>query len=530
MSGETPDEDRVRSAEVVGALCLATDLGMGFPFEHGLQATLIAMRIGERLGIDAEAASDTYYASLLAHSGCTTDASVSAEVFRGGLTTHVVPVMFGSPREQFGGILGAVTTPESAMPARATQIVRRLPRAARLQKPHFAALCEVAESLSEQFGLSASVRRLFHHFTERWDGKGVLGRAEGEQIPLALRITHVAMDAAFQRLVGGSESAVDVIRRRAGHAFDPEVGACLVENADEILTVDADASAWDQTLACEPLPHLTLEGEAIDRALAAMAGFTDLLSPHLAGHSAGVAELAATAAHGCGLHPPAVRAVRRAGFVHDIGRVAVSARVWDKAGHLTVDEWEQVRLHPYHVERVLARSPFLAALAPVAGAHHERLDRSGYHRAAAGAELMAPARVLAAADAYHAMTEARPHRDALGKHRAAEVLANEAQLGRLDADAVAAVIEAAGQRAPRLARPAGLTEREVEVLRLVARGLQTKRIARALGISVKTADRHIQNTYGKIGVSTRPAATLFAMEHGLLAWGELPIAGRHGEP
>src|SRR5215217_469278 len=197
---------------------------------------------------------------------------------------------------------------------------------------------------------------------------------------------------------------------------------------------------------------------------------------------------------------------------------------WQKPGPLSADEWEQVRLNPYHTERVLSRSPFLAALAPVAGAHHERLDGSGYHRGCRGAELPLPARVLAAADAYHAMTEPRPHREPLSRERAAKIVAEEASSGRLDADAVAAVVEAAGQRAPRIERPAGLTEREAEVVAMLARGLQTKQVARALGISVKTADRHVQNAYGKIGVSTRAAATLFAMEHGLVTWGELPIA------
>jgi len=302
------------------------------------------------------------------------------------------------------------------------------------------------------------------------------------------------------------------------------MAACLTDTANEILAIDEQASAWDEVLACEPHPRLTLQGEAIDRALASMANFADLITPYLAGHSAGVAELAWAASQSCGLDPAEAVAIRRAALVHDLGRVAVGANVWQKPGPLSTDEWEQVRLHPYHTERVLSRSPFLAALAPVAGAHHERLDRSGYHRAAAGAELTLPARLLAAADAYHAMTEPRPHREPLPLESAAQELAREASAGQLDADAVTAVIQAAGQRAPRLERQAGLTEREAEVVGLLARGLQTKQIARALGISVKTADRHIQNAYGKIGVSTRAAATLFAMERGLVAWGELPIA------
>jgi HD-GYP domain-containing protein (c-di-GMP phosphodiesterase class II) len=200
-----------------------------------------------------------------------------------------------------------------------------------------------------------------------------------------------------------------------------------------------------------------------------------------------------------------------------------------KPGPLSADEWEQVRLHPYATERVLSRSPFLSALAPVAGAHHERLDGSGYHRGASGSELAFPARLLAAADAYHAMTEPRPYREPLPAGQAADALAEDARAGRLDPDAVAAVLEASGLEAPRLERPAGLTEREAQVVAMLARGLQTKQLARALGISSKTADRHIQNAYRKIGVSSRAAATLFAMEHGLVAWGELPI-GRPAAP
>jgi HD-GYP domain-containing protein (c-di-GMP phosphodiesterase class II) len=266
-----------------------------------------------------------------------------------------------------------------------------------------------------------------------------------------------------------------------------------------------------------------LDAEALDRALGAMGSFADLVSPYLSGHSIGVGELASAAAQRCGMDAAGVTAIRRAGFLHDLGRVAVHARIWQKPGPLTADEWEQVRLHPYHTERVLSRSPFFAALCPIAGAHHERLDGSGYHRGATGPALGFPARLLAAADSYHAMTEPRPHRAPHSPESAARILAEEVSAGRLDPHAVTAVLEAAGQQAPRLARPAGLTEREVEVVALLARGLQTKQVARELGISTKTADRHVQNAYHKIGVSSRAAATVFAMEHGLVAWGELPI-------
>jgi HD-GYP domain-containing protein (c-di-GMP phosphodiesterase class II) len=514
----------------MAALSLATDLGIGLPLEHGLQSTLLAMRLGELLGIDPRTASQTYYACLLFYVGCTADAEAAAETFGDddALTTHALPARFGSRPEMMAGIMRALASSGSPAPVRAIQIARGMPRAAREFKGHVTAFCEVAQMLADRLGLPASIRELFAYLVERWDGKGLPGRARREEIPLPVRIASVARDAAFQRMLGGAELAARVVRKRAGGAFDPAVAIPLADAAAELLAPDAGASAWEETLAREPGPRLTLEGEAIDRALGAMGDFADLASPYLVGHSAGVAELAAEAGRRCRLQPADLVRVRRGALVHDLGRVAVPARIWQKAAPLTPDDWERVRLHAYHSERVLSRSPFLAALAPVAGYHHERLDGSGYHRGTAAAELTPPARLLAAADAYHAMTEPRPHRQALPPGQAAEALGEEARAGRLDPDAVTAVLAAAGQRVPRIGRPAGLTEREAEVIGLLARGLQTKQVARVLGISIKTADRHVQNAYAKIGVSTRAAAALFAMQHGLVAWGELPI-GRVGD-
>ncbi len=523
MNAEPADGERVRAAELIAALCLATDLGMGFPFEHGLHTTLIALRLADKLGLDRRSTSETYYACLLSHAGCTTDVHIAAKIFGGSLTTNLNPVMYGSQREVLGGLLRALPDPGRPALVRVAQTAGRFPRMAWSAGPALSAECEVAGMLAERVGAPSAVTGLLAYLIERWDGRGPLRRAKGEQIPVPMRIVHVATDAALQRLLGGPEHATRLLRERAGHAFDPDVAACLLDDASEVLALDESASAWRDVLALEPSPPLVLQADALERALAAMGNFADLISPYLAGHSTGVAELAAAAAYGVGIDAAGVTAIRRSGFVHDLGRVAVHARIWQKPGPLSADEWEQVRLHPYHTERVLSRSPFLLALCPIAAAHHERLDGSGYHRGATSAQLGLPARLLAAADAYHALIEPRPHRKALVPERATQILAEEARAGRLDGEAVAAVCEGAGQRAPRLERPAGLTEREAEVVALLARGLQTKQVARALGISAKTADRHIQNAYRKAGVSSRAAATLFAMEHGIVARGELSI-------
>ena len=525
------DQQEVRTAEVIGALCLATDMGTGLPLEHGLHSTLIAMRLAERLDVDSVTAAQTYYACLLFYVGCTADAEVVAELFEpDALPTHFAPVMFGSRLETMGGIRRALEPPGGLPPVRVLRSVARLPGAVRGHQSHIAALCEVAQMLTDRLGNPANARDLFGALTERWDGKGEPRGISGDELPLPLRIVHVARDAATQQHIGGVSHAAQVIRSRAGKAFDPAIATLLADEAIDVLSVAHGRSVWEDTMAAEPGPPLMLNGAALDEALAAIGDFADLASPYLVGHSSGVADLASAAGERLGLDVGEVRDLRRSALLHDLGRVAVPPAIWQKAGPLTTDDWERVRLHAYHTERVLSPAPDLAVLAVTAGRHHERLDGSGYHRGCGATEMPPTARVLAAADAYHAMTEPRPHRAPLPDVRAVEALGEEASRGRLDVDAVAGVLEAAGQRPPRLTRPAGLTEREVVVVALLARGLQTKQIAHVLGISAKTADRHIQHAYGKIGVSTRAAAALFAMQHGLIAWGELPMARAAGRP
>lgn len=509
--------ETLRTAEVVAACCLATDLGMGLPFEHGLHATLTAMRLGEFLAVDRHTATQTYYCSLLMYSGCTTDAATLVDLLGGSATDTGGATVFGSPLQALAGLVRAIPSPDSLPSRRAYELVSGLPKLLLFARPHTRAVCEVAEMLAHRLGLPPSIQQMFPLLTERWDGHGLLRRAAGEELPLALRIAHVAHDACYQRLIGDDVHAADTVRARAGHAFDPAVALRFAENAAQVMAVlDSPESAWEAILDVEPRPQLSLQGTAIDRALSAVGDFADLLLPWLSGHSANVARLAAGGAERAGMDRTDVALVRRAGLLHDVGRVAVHPRIWAKPGRLTANEWEQVRLHAYHSERILHRAPTLAPAGRVAGAHHERLDGSGYHRGATAASLPATARLVAAADAFATKTEWRPHREALAPEEVAELLRRETAAGRHDPDLLAAVLETAGQPVPSLPRPAGLTERETQVVRLLARGHQTKQVANALDISVKTADHHLQSAYRKMGVSSRAAATLFAMEHGLV--------------
>lgn len=514
------DRSRVRTAEIIAALSLATDLALGAPFEYGLRSTLAAMRLCARLDVDPETASQTYFLCLLFYVGCNAPVDVGPEIFGDdeSFVTHATPARFGSRTDMARGMVRAIAPPEGSWTLRARQIAYGLPRLALAFPGVVAASCEVARMLTERLGLSTAMSQLFAYEDERWDGKGMPSGVGGDEIPLPMRIVHVARDAAFQRLLGDDEFVAAVMGQRAGRGLDPTVAGMVAGNPAELLAVDREASIWEAVLNSEPKPWLTLEGEAIDHALAAIGHFSDMGVPHLVGHSGGVSELSGAAADLMAFDPEQVMTVRRTALVHDLGRVAVPARIWEKPDPLTVDDWEQVRLHAYHTERVLVRSPFLAGLAAAASFHHERLDGSGYHRGVAAPTLDPIVRLLTTADAYHAMTEPRPHRERLSSSEAAEALVGEARAGRLDRESVTAVLEAAGHRRPSLDRPAGLTDRELEVVRLLARGRQTKQVARALQISVKTADYHIQNAYRKMDVSTRAGATLFAMQHGLVTW------------
>ena len=521
MTGSPSSSDGIRTAEVIGSLCIATDLAMGFPFEHGLHCTCVAMRLADRLGLSSEQRADTFYGCLLFYAGCTTDAATAAAMFPpGALLEHFTPAVYGSPRELLRGIMRALADPARPAAVRAVEGALRLPGAARGHRQHIDAMCEVAEMLAGRLSAPAAVGSLFRDLTGRWDGKGP-SDTSGLDLPLPLRVAAVARDTAFQQVIGDVDHALDVARERSGHAFDPAVVAVLDR---EVLSAVESGSVWDEAMETEPSPHRWLRGAEVDDALSAVGDFADLVSPFLTGHARAVSDLAGRAATALGLPADDVVAVRRAGLVHDIGRVAVDAHIWNKPGGLTADEWERARLHAHHTERILARSPVLARLGVIAGAHHERLDGSGYHRGLVGAALERPARVLAAADAFHTAIEPRPHRPARSSEDAAGAVIELAGSGRLDADAAAAVVTAAGERPPRVRRAAGLTDREVQVVGLVARGLQTKQAGHRLGISVKTADRHLQNAYAKMGVSTRAGATLFAMQHGLVTWGELPMA------
>ncbi len=375
----------------------------------------------------------------------------------------------------------------------------------------------MARVLGEQLGLPEAVLTSLEASAEQWDGKGWPGKLSHEQVPVGTRITQLAEYLEVAHRVGGVDAAQCLARERRGSQFDPALADLIASNGELILSGLDAADSWKAVIEAEPALTVVLSGERFDTALAAIANFIDLKSPYFLGHSTSVADLVAEASRQQGLPAHDVRALRRAGLVHAFGRLGVSNAILDKRGGLGAGDWERVRLQPYLTERMLRQSTSLAPLAAIAVQHRERLDGSGYPRGLSGAAITRPARLLAVADAYQAMREPRAHRAALTAEGAAAELRVEVRAGRLDGAAVDGVLAAAGHRVPRRREgPAGLTSREVEVIRLLARGLTNKEIAARLVISTKTVSNHLEHIYAKIDVPNRAGAALFAVQQGLL--------------
>ncbi|HKV59084.1 MAG TPA: HD domain-containing phosphohydrolase [Ktedonobacteraceae bacterium] len=513
----------IRLAELVAALSLATDLGMGQPLEYALSVCVLSVRLGGALGLDERELREAYYLALLRHIGCNAETYTMANLFGDEITLRTGAATADLGRASQAISLVARSIRKSYVDASPLHIARLIAQgiiaSPQLMKESFAGFCEVAQRLAARLGFDEGIIHALGQVFERWDGKGTPAGLKGEQIARSMRLVSLAQDAITFHRLDGVDAAVAMVRERKGTMYDPGMSELFCQQASKLLAGLDEEPSWENVLALEPGARAYLSDEQFDTACQAIADFADIKSPYTLGHSSGVASLASEAAQRCGLPESDAISLRRAGWLHDIGRVSVSAGIWGKPGPLTEREWERVRLHPYYTGRVLARPRLLAQLGALAALHHERLDGSGYHRGLPAAMLSPAARVLAAADVYHAMTEARPHRSPLTPEAAASELQREARAGRLDSEAVSSVLAAAGHRASTSRRElvAGLSEREVEVLRLLARGHSMKQIASRLVISEKTVDNHIQHIYIKIGVSTRAGATLFAMEQNLVA-------------
>jgi HD-GYP domain-containing protein (c-di-GMP phosphodiesterase class II) len=478
---------------------------------------VIALRMAEVLCLPEDDRATLYYASLLVNVACHADAHEQAKWFGDDIGMKSGKYRYDS-RSARGVLSGLRSIGSGNPPLHRLRVGLAFAfggfRDVESMVERHAAL---ASGFAERLGLDEKVQDAVRSSYERWDGRGWPGDLSGDRIPMVARISQLAEYLEVAHRMGGTAGALDLARDRSGGQFDPSLCA-LVEGHDEQILAELDTTrTWDAVIRAEPSLGPRLSGDDLDAALAAVADFVDLKSPYTLGHSGAVAGLAADAGHELGLPESDVALVRRAALVHDLGRLGVSNAIWDKEGPLGAGERERVRLYPYLTDRILSQSAALAPIAAIAVQHRERLDGSGYPRGLTAAALSLPARTLAAADAYQTWREPRPHRPELTATESAARMRSESRVGRLDPDAVEAVLSAAGHRTVgRHSRPAGLSPREIEILRLIARGMSSREIAGRLTLSPKTVRNHTEHIYAKTGAGNRVAASLFAVEHGLL--------------
>jgi HD-GYP domain-containing protein (c-di-GMP phosphodiesterase class II)/DNA-binding CsgD family transcriptional regulator len=512
--------DRVRLAELLGSLSFAGDLGRGQPMGHVLRATRIAMAIAGRLGLPAARLPDVYFTSLLLHAGCTAGATEFAAFLASDELSAQKDFCLCDPNNtgQLFGWLGRNVARGRPLPARALRMLQLLSKGEKAFQDIDQGCSEVGARIAARLGMSEETQLGLYHICETWNGKGP-HRLKGEDIPLAARIVNVAMILEVFFSERGVPAAREAAADRAGRSFDPAVAAAARDLCDDAALWESlrQEEPWAALLDLEPPPLRYETPSAIDDFAYALADIVDLKSTRAAAHSRRAAELAGAMAGRLRLPEPEVVLVRRAALVHDVGLVAVPSFLLDGGGAWSEADFERFRLHSYYTERILSRSPVLTPVGAAASAHHEELDGSGYHRGLTAAQLPLPARVTAVAAAYLEVVESQ-RESAPDPERALRILQEQRAM---DPDCLAVLAAEVGgdgvPLAPRRPYPAGLTEREVEVLRLIARGLNLKQAAERLVISEHTVRHHLESVYGKAGVSSRAGVTLFAVENGLLA-------------
>ena len=518
--------ERDRLASLFGALASSADVASGFHAEKAIRTAILATRLARAHGLEDVQQSDAFYLALVRFLGCTSFAPEAAR-YGGGDDISVGAVMgfvdSDEPLQLLGHVLRGVG--RGAPPVSRVKGIVELLSDPSAPRRHAQTECDVGDALARRIGMPDTIVAALADLFERWDGKGYPNRKQGEEIALLARLTAAAdvLELGFSRY--GLEAVTETARKRSGGRFDPAIIGTFCEHAPALVEGLGVGSVWDAFLDAEPLPHRTVSPAVVARYAEAFARAVDLKSVWTPVHSHSVGVLSADAGQVAGLGATAVEQLRIAGWLHDLGRVAVPNLIWDKPGPLNAAEWEQVRLHAYQTERFLARSPLLAPVAALAGAIHERCDGSGYPKSLRAPQIDEGTRLLAASDVYCALREDRPHRPAFSADRAAAILTQEAEQGGLDRAAVRAVLDASGTApsARPASWPAGLSDREVEVLRLVSRGATNKDVAAALGISHRTVQHHVAHIYTKIGVTSRAGAALYAAEHGLTA--RQPLGG-----
>jgi putative nucleotidyltransferase with HDIG domain len=424
----------------MGGLSYALDLTEGEPPGHAVRSCVIGMRIADELGLGATTRSHLFYALLMKDAGCSANSAKMAALF--GADDHVAKRT--AKRSNWSRKLPAfmwslrTVAPDGSLRARASRL-RSIKDEGQVTRSLMLARCDRGAEIALLLGLHEQTAEAIRALDEHWDGNGQPYGLRGEEIPLLARIVCLAQTAEIYHGEGGPDAACEVAARRSGEWFDPQLVDALQTCGDDTAfwaaLQRADVGAW------EPDDRLLVaDDEHLDRIATAFAGVIDVKSPWTYRHSDLVSMLAVRIAGALGADEADVTDLRRAAMLHDIGKLAISNRILDKPGRLTGRELAEVREHPLITARIVERIDGFAHLAPLAAAHHERLDGGGYPYGLGAAELTVPMRVLAVADVFEALTSARPYRPAMTVEGALETLRADAP-AKLDHDAVEALAD-----------------------------------------------------------------------------------------
>lgn len=440
METASPD---IRLSEVISALSFALDITEGLPAGHSARSCAIGMRIAEAIGLDESSRSSLFYALLLKDAGCSSNASKVAALFG----ADDGPVKRDRKLVDHTRVLPSVrslvrsTKPGATPLERAVQLAAVVRHGTEGTRSLMTLRCERGAEIARMVDLDAATADAIRSLDEHWDGGGYPLGLQGEAIPLLGRILGLAQTIEVFLEDAGLDEALRVARKRRGRWFDPALVDALESVAGDELFWTALTSGQPHLMAArfEPMDRvLVADGDRLDRVAEAFARVVDAKSPYTGRHSSGVAAISVAVGTSLGFDAAALRDLRRAALLHDVGKLGVSSLILDKPGKLDEQEWAAMRRHPELTVRILSRVDALRDIAEVAGAHHERLDGRGYHRGVTGERLTLPARILAVADVYEALTADRPYRGPLSPEEALAIMRRDVPTA-LDADAFAAL-------------------------------------------------------------------------------------------
>jgi HD-GYP domain-containing protein (c-di-GMP phosphodiesterase class II) len=407
---------QMRLSEIIGALSHALDLTEGQPPGHSMRCAWIGVHVGQVLMSDTERLSDLYYTLLLKDAGCSSNAARLWELYGGDerLIKHDYKTVDAQSFLALGRFVLSHTGPGEPVRHRAQRLFNLARHGEQLADELIQTRCERGAGIVRQLGFSEAVAEGVWSLDEHWNGKGRPSRLHGEQIPLNARIALLAQVADVFHAVGGPLAARAEVRRRAGTWFDPAV-------VDAFLTASTDETFWaglaadglaERVAAIEPIAHIVMiDEDRLDVITEAFADIVDAKSSFTSGHSRRVTGYADTVAATLGLGTDRRRWLRRAALLHDIGKLGVSTSILDKPGRLDAAEWVAMKRHAALTEEVLSRMSAFRDMAPIAGAHHERLDGKGYPKGLAGEAITLETRIITIGDVFDAITARRPYRD-----------------------------------------------------------------------------------------------------------------------